>query len=115
MAALNTDHCVKELEPWFIGMLEADEAYFKEHNIDAYIHRELSTISLSFSIAAAFDNVRLHSELLGKDEEYVKEKLNLKDNKSVFLVFHVGSSSTKDEIKTAIQNSVVKMNIWKEF
>ncbi|CAF1280373.1 unnamed protein product [Adineta steineri] len=114
-------------------MLEADEAYFKEYNKDACkkylkrivpikiwlemkiditgveisrlytqpediwdIHRELSIISPLFSNAAAFGNV--------------KEKVNSTDNKLIFLVFHDGSSSTKDEIKTT-----VKMNIRKEF
>ena len=28
-----------------------------------------------------------------------------------FLVFHGGSGSTKDEIKTAVNNGVVKMNV----
>lgn len=28
---LHTDHCAKKLLPWFDGMLDADEAYFKEH------------------------------------------------------------------------------------
>ncbi|AAS50838.2 ABR068Cp [Eremothecium gossypii ATCC 10895] len=28
---LHTDHCAKKLLPWYDGMLEADEAYFKEH------------------------------------------------------------------------------------
>mmetsp|Transcript_167877 Transcript_167877/g.297300 ORF Transcript_167877/g.297300 Transcript_167877/m.297300 type:complete len:424 (+) Transcript_167877:88-1359(+) len=28
---LHTDHCQKSWLPWFEGMLEADEAYFKEH------------------------------------------------------------------------------------
>lgn len=28
---LHSDHCAKKLLPWFDGMLEADEAYFKEH------------------------------------------------------------------------------------
>ncbi|CAF1457651.1 unnamed protein product [Adineta steineri] len=54
------------------------------------IHRELSIISPLFSIAAVFGNV--------------KEKLNSTDNKLIFLVFHDGSSSTKDEIKTIVQN-----------
>ena len=30
---------------------------------------------------------------------------------SSFLVFHGGSGSTKEEIKTAVENGVVKMNI----
>ena len=29
---LHTDHCAKKLLPWFDGMLDADEAYFKIHN-----------------------------------------------------------------------------------
>jgi len=29
---IHSDHCAKKLLPWFDGMLEADEAYFKEHN-----------------------------------------------------------------------------------
>lgn len=28
---LHSDHCAKKLLPWFDGMLEADEAYFKKH------------------------------------------------------------------------------------
>lgn len=29
---LHSDHCAKKLLEWFDGMIEADEAYFKEHN-----------------------------------------------------------------------------------
>lgn len=28
---LHSDHCAKKLLPWFDGMLEADEAYYKDH------------------------------------------------------------------------------------
>lgn len=28
---LHTDHCAKKLLPWLDGMLDADEAHFKEH------------------------------------------------------------------------------------
>ncbi|KAK7015844.1 Fructose-bisphosphate aldolase 1, partial [Paramarasmius palmivorus] len=28
---LHSDHCAHKLLPWFDGMLEADEAYYKEH------------------------------------------------------------------------------------
>jgi len=28
---IHSDHCAKKLLPWFDGMLEADEAYYKEH------------------------------------------------------------------------------------
>ncbi len=84
------------------------------------VYQELSSISPYFSIAAAFGNVhgvykpgnvRLHPELLGKHQAYVKQKLNSKEDQPIFLVFHGGSGSTKDEIKTAVSHGVVKMNI----
>lgn len=33
---LHTDHCAKKLLPWFDGMLEADEAHFKEHGVPLF-------------------------------------------------------------------------------
>ncbi|KAH7106481.1 fructose-bisphosphate aldolase [Auriculariales sp. MPI-PUGE-AT-0066] len=183
---LHSDHCAEKLLPWFDGMLEADEAYFKthgeplfsshmldlsedpkEHNIatcEKYFKRmaamkqwlemeigitggeedgvdntgvdnnslytqpedvhdvfvALSKISPNFSIAAAFGNVhgvykpgnvRLHPELLAKHQAYTASKLQNNDPKPLFLVFHGGSGSTKEEIKTAVDNGVVKMNV----
>ncbi|KAF7301193.1 Fructose-bisphosphate aldolase [Mycena indigotica] len=183
---LHSDHCAKKLLPWFDGMLEADEAYFKEHqeplfsshmldlsedpkeenieicakyfkrmapiglwlemeigitggeedgvdntgvdNSSLYtqaedvweVHEALSKIGPNFSIAAAFGNVhgvykpgnvRLHPELLGKHQAYGSEKLGGKVAQPLYLVFHGGSGSTKEEIKTAVGNGVVKMNV----
>lgn len=58
-------------------------------------------------------NVRLHPELLEKHQKYVKEQLSGKDvpNYPVFLVFHGGSGSAKEEITTAVKNGCVKMNV----
>jgi len=183
---LHTDHCAKKLLPWLDGMLDADEAYFKEHgdplfsshmidlseepvdwNIettakylkraapmkqwlemeigitggeedgvnnesvdnnslytqpeDIYeIYSTLKKISPYFSIAAGFGNVhgvykpgnvRLHPELLDKHQKYVREKDSLKSEKPVFLVFHGGSGSSKQEYKEAISYGVVKVNL----
>lgn len=183
---LHSDHCAEKLLPWFDGMLEADEAYYKvhqeplfsshmldlseeskEHNIatcvkyfkrmaplgiwlemeigitggeedgvdntgvdnnslytqpeDVYdIHAALSAISPNFSIAAAFGNVhgvykpgnvRLHPELLAKHQAYARGKIGGKEDLPLFLVFHGGSGSTKEEIQTAVNNGVVKMNV----
>jgi len=183
---LHTDHCAKKLLPWLDGMLDADEAYFKEHgeplfsshmidlseeavdyNIettakylkrmaplkqwlemeigitggeedgvnnedvdnnslytqpeDIYeIYKTLSPISPYFSIAAGFGNVhgvykpgnvKLHPELLAKHQKYVKEKINAKEEKPVFLVFHGGSGSTLKEYQDAISYGVVKVNL----
>jgi len=183
---LHSDHCAHKLLPWFDGMLEANEAYFKQHqeplfsshmldlseeskedniatcvkyfkrmaplgiwlemeigitggeedgvdntgvdNSKLYtqpediwdIYSALSAIGPNFSIAAAFGNVhgvykpgnvKLHPELLGKHQKYVSEKLDGSSSKPLFLVFHGGSGSTKEEIKTAVGNGVVKMNV----
>jgi len=183
---LHTDHCARKLLPWLDGMLDADEAYFKEHgeplfsshmidlseeekdwNIettvkylrrsapmkqwlemeigitggeedgvnnenvdnaalytqpeDIYdIYKALSQVSPYFSIAAGFGNVhgvykpgnvQLHPELLAKHQAYVKEKIGAKEDKPVFLVFHGGSGSTKEEYKAAISYGVVKVNV----
>lgn len=84
------------------------------------IYKTLSEISPYFSIAAGFGNVhgvykpgnvKLHPELLGKHQSYVKEQIKGTDDKPVFLVFHGGSGSTKGEYKTAIEYGVVKVNL----
>ncbi|KAF6236195.1 hypothetical protein HO173_005824 [Letharia columbiana] len=84
------------------------------------IYKTLSAISPYFSIAAGFGNVhgvykpgnvRLHPELLKKHQTYVKEKETTKDDKPVFLVFHGGSGSSKEEYKEAISYGVVKVNL----
>jgi len=82
------------------------------------IYEALNSVSPNFSIAAAFGNVhgvykpgnvKLHPELLGKHQAHVSQKSG--KEKPLFLVFHGGSGSTKEEIKTAVQNGVVKMNV----
>ncbi|WVQ78171.1 fructose-bisphosphate aldolase 1 [Cryptococcus sp. DSM 104549] len=183
---LHTDHCAKKLLPWFDGMLDADEAYFKEHgeplfsshmldlseeskedNIkdcvfyfermakmnqwlemeigitggeedgvdntsvdnnslytqpeDIYdVYKALAAISPNFSIAAGFGNVhgvykpgnvKLRPELLGKHQAYTFEQIKGDEQKPLYLVFHGGSGSTKDEIREAVVNGVVKMNV----
>ncbi|KAI9319283.1 fructose-bisphosphate aldolase [Dichotomocladium elegans] len=84
------------------------------------IFKAFSEVTDLFSIAAAFGNVhgvyapgnvRLHPELLGKHQAYVKEQLGTDNDKPVFFVFHGGSGSTEEEIATAVSNGVVKMNV----
>jgi len=183
---LHTDHCAKKLLPWFDGMLDADEAWFKQHgtplfsshmidlseesveeNIettakyleraapmkqwlemeigitggeedgvnnedvdnnslytqpeDIYnIYKRLSPISPYFSIAAGFGNVhgvykpgnvKLRPELLQKHQKYVQEQEKIQDEKPVFLVFHGGSGSSKQDFLDAISYGVVKVNL----
>jgi fructose-bisphosphate aldolase class II len=80
----------------------------------------LSKISPYFSIAAGFGNVhgvykpgnvKLHPELLGKHQAYVKKENSTKEDKPVFLVFHGGSGSSKKEYTDAIGYGVVKVNL----
>ncbi|KIJ59432.1 hypothetical protein HYDPIDRAFT_100723 [Hydnomerulius pinastri MD-312] len=84
------------------------------------VHAALSAISPNFSIAAAFGNVhgvykpgnvKLQPALLGKHQAYTSQKLGGNPAQPLYLVFHGGSGSTKDEIKTAVGNGVVKMNV----
>jgi fructose-bisphosphate aldolase class II len=82
------------------------------------IYREFSEITDLFTIAAAFGNVhgvykpgnvKLHPELLGKHQALVQEKLKTAHTKPVFFVFHGGSGSSAEEIKTAVSFGVVKV------
>ena len=82
------------------------------------IYRAFTQITDLFTIAAAFGNVhgvykpgnvKLHPELLGKHQVFVKEKLGTKDDKPVFFVFHGGSGSTPEEISMAVSFGCVKV------
>ncbi|KAI9354711.1 fructose-bisphosphate aldolase, class II [Pilaira anomala] len=84
------------------------------------IYRRFSEVTDLFSIAAAFGNVhgvyapgnvKLHPELLGKHQAYVKEQLHADSDTPVYFVFHGGSGSSIEEIKEALSHGVVKMNI----
>ncbi|KAG0244268.1 fructose-bisphosphate aldolase, class II [Mortierella sp. GBAus27b] len=84
------------------------------------IYNAFSKITDLFTIAAGFGNVhgvyapgnvKLHPELLGKHQAYVKEQLKLTSDKPVWFVFHGGSGSSEAEIHTAVQNGVIKMNV----
>ncbi|KAI5805543.1 hypothetical protein DFH27DRAFT_480250 [Peziza echinospora] len=84
------------------------------------VYTALSSVYQYFSIAAAFGNVhgvykpgnvKLHPELLAKHQAYTKEKIGSSSDKPLFLVFHGGSGSTKEEFSTAIGSGVVKVNL----
>jgi len=84
------------------------------------VYKAFSEITDMFTIAAAFGNVHgvykpgnvvLAPEILGKHQEYVRKQLGCSEEKPVNFVFHGGSGSTVQEIKTALSNGVVKMNI----
>jgi fructose-bisphosphate aldolase class II len=84
------------------------------------VYEELSKVGPMFSIAAAFGNVHgvykpgnvsLQPARLGKHQEYTKAKISSENDKPIFLVMHGGSGSTEEEIKTAVSNGVVKMNV----
>ncbi|CAM0142491.1 Fructose-bisphosphate aldolase 1 [Umbelopsis sp. WA50703] len=84
------------------------------------IYKAFSQVTDLFSIAAAFGNVhgvyspgnvRLHPELLGKHQAFVKQQLKTKNDKPVYFVFHGGSGSSNKEIQTAVSFGVVKMNV----
>jgi len=88
---------------------------------DVYdVYRRLSPISDLFTIAAAFGNVhgvykpgnvKLTPHLLKQHQEYIKKQINSKSDKPVWLVFHGGSGSVKEEIGEAVSYGVIKMNV----
>jgi fructose-bisphosphate aldolase class II len=183
---LHSDHCAKNLLPWFDAMLKADEDFyakygeplFGSHMLDLSeepdeeniaicveyfkrmapmkiwlemeigitggeedgvnnedidpeklytspeqvwsVYTALSKVGDMFSVAAAFGNVHgvykpgnvtLSPEKLGQHQAYAKKMLNSSLDKPIYLVMHGGSGSTDNEIQTAVQNGVVKMNI----
>ena len=84
------------------------------------VYEALSKIGPMFSIAAAFGNVhgvykpgnvKLSPERLLTHQQYTKEKIGSDLERPIFLVMHGGSGSTDDEIKLAVKNGVIKMNI----
>ncbi|KAG0302427.1 Fructose-bisphosphate aldolase 1 [Linnemannia gamsii] len=84
------------------------------------IYDAFSKITDLFSIAAAFGNVhgvyapgnvKLHPELLGKHQAFIKEQRKTESDKPVWFVFHGGSGSTEEDIATAVNFGVVKMNV----
>ena len=125
MAAIN---CFLEME---IGITGGEEDGVNNEHVDNAslytqpediwdIYTAFSQITPNFTIAAAFGNVhgvykpgnvKLHPELLGKHQAFVQSKLGTADSKPVYFVFHGGSGSTAEEIKTAVSHGVIKMNI----
>lgn len=73
-----------------------------------------------FSVAAAFGNVhgvykpgnvKLSPDKLLGHQKYTKEQTGSDLKKPIFLVMHGGSGSTDTNIKEAVDNGVIKMNI----
>lgn len=84
------------------------------------VQKTLSTVCPNFSIAAAFGNVhgvykpgnvKLNPGILKTHQEYVKGQMGTSEEKPCFFVFHGGSGSSEEEIKTAVEAGVVKMNV----
>lgn len=98
--------------------VDSSKLYTQPEDV-AYTYENLSAISDRFTIAAAFGNVhgvykpgnvKLRPEILGDFQEYIQKKFGTGE-KPVNFVFHGGSGSSAEDIQTAIQNGVIKMNI----
>merc|ERR1712087_59945 len=84
------------------------------------IYKALSEVGDMFSVAAAFGNVhgvykpgnvKLSPEKLLDHQMFTKEKVGSPLERPIFLVMHGGSGSSDEEIKAAVDNGVIKMNI----
>lgn len=83
---LHSDHCAKKLLPWFDGMLEADEAYFKEHGEPLFSshmldlseetdEENISTCVKYFKRMAAMDQwLEMEIGITGGEEDGVNSK-----------------------------------------
>merc|ERR1711939_49418 len=97
-----------------------EDLYSKPEEIHQ-VYTELNSVAPGmFSVAAAFGNVqgvyspgnvKLTPSILGKAQEYIKEKEGLDTDKPVNFVFHGGSGSSREDIREAIGYGVMKMNI----
>ncbi len=95
-----------------------EDLYSKPEEV-LYVYDQLSEISPRFTVAAAFGNVhgvykpgnvKLKPSILGVSQEFIAKERNLAP-KPMNFVFHGGSGSTPEEIREAISNGAVKMNI----
>jgi len=113
-----------------LGVTGGEEDHADNTNVDnallytqpsevAYAFEELSSISNNFSIAASFGNVhgvyrpgniKLEPLILKKSQTFIEEKHSTPPL-PVNFVFHGGSGSSREEIRTAIDYGVIKMNI----
>ena len=84
------------------------------------MYKALSPISPMFSIAAAFGNVHgvykagnvvLSPHLLKGHQDHAKKQIGTDNEKPLYLVMHGGSGSSGEEIKEAVDNGVIKMNV----
>lgn len=104
-----------------VNNLDVDNSALYTQPEDIYeIYQRFTKVTPNFTIAAAFGNVhgvykpgnvKLHPELLGKHQAFIKEKLGCETSKPVLFVFHGGSGSSASEIATAVNFGVVKMNV----
>merc|ERR1719230_1867806 len=118
--------CILEMEIGITGGIEdgvdnsgtAKEKLYSTPEDVYKVYETLNPISEMFTIAAAFGNVHgvykagnvvLNPSLLADFQAYAAEKTGTA--KPLFLVFHGGSGSTKEEIATALSNGIVKMNV----
>jgi fructose-bisphosphate aldolase, class II len=86
----------------------------------AQAYERLKQIGDHFMIAAAFGNVhgvyspgniKLEPKILKSSQDYIREKLNVKEDKPVNFVFHGGSGSSREDIREALSYGAIKMNI----
>lgn len=99
--------------------VDVAELYSKPEEI-YQVYEELSKVSPLFTVAAAFGNVhgvykpgnvKLSPERLLTHQKYTKKMTDSPLANPIFLVMHGGSGSTDNEISTAVQSGVIKMNI----
>ena len=72
---MHTDHCAHKLLPWFDGMLDADEAYFKEHGVPLFSYVNLISWQKSAKTVPSKPKLMCSSHMLDLSEESKEENI----------------------------------------
>ncbi|CAE7719388.1 Ald1 [Symbiodinium sp. CCMP2456] len=111
---INTGYCGKQLLPWFDGMLESDEAYFKQYGETLF-----SMHTLDFSQEPDADNIELcktYFKRMSSVNQILEMGIGITNGSSIFKVYQgLSPISEKFTIAAACKaGSVVKPELLKD-
>jgi len=110
---INTGYCGKQLLPWFDGMLESDEAYFKQYGETLF-----SMHMLDFSQEPDAENIELcktYFKRMSSMSQILEMGIGITNGSSIFKVYQgLSPISEKFTIAACKAGSVVKPELLKD-
>lgn len=104
---LHTDHCAKKLLPWLDGMMDADEAYFKEHGEPLFSSHmiDLSEEEVDWNIETTAKYLKRAAPMkqwleMVSNQRRDDSRSNISNRKSVSLVVRRMVSTTRTSTTT---------------